>query len=535
MAVWNGETAKDCENSSAITLRNGKELKVKEKEVDASSKNEKNEEPKFDDKEASQEEAPQGRPFLKTSMTKIDVHSGTLTMEFDGEVVKFNIYDAIKFPNNDDCVYSVDIVDYLAQEHCEHAGKDELEVAITSPSQQDDDDGICYNGEVKEIVNTLNSAPVPQSGNLAYLSLPISNTRRLPSVLKAQEEKLVAVLNEHKTAIGWTIADIKGISPSTCMHRILMDEGANPLRQPQIKLNPPMMDVVEAEILKLFEVGVIYPISVTQWVSPAKLQLHQRIRRRRHSLARSAPSRIGVCHLDSAMHDHIPTVYGAVLGQKVGKASHVIYYASRILNDGQRNYSTIEKELLAVVFALEKFRSYLLGAKVFVYSGHADLRFLMVKKEARPRLIRWILLLSEFNMEIKDKRGTKNRVADHLSRLVHIDEEMSLREEFPDEQLFSASTALSCEKNSEEGARLGIFLAVHILRRLRFLFGIPRAIMSDRGTHFCNQIVASLLKKYHVTHKILTAYNPQSNGQAKVSNREIKSVLEKTVNPTRKD
>ena len=75
-----------------------------------------------------------------------------------------------------------------------------------------------------------------------------------------QEEKLVQVLKEHKTAIGWTIADIKGISPSICMHHILLEEGAKPSRQPQRRLNPPMMDVVKKEILKLLEVGVIYPI-----------------------------------------------------------------------------------------------------------------------------------------------------------------------------------------------------------------------------------------------------------------------------------
>ena len=65
------------------------------------------------------------------------------------------------------------------------------------------------------------------------------------------------VLKEHKTTIGWTIPDIKGISPSTCMHRILLEEGARPSRQPQRRSNPPMMDVVNKEILKLLEVGVI--------------------------------------------------------------------------------------------------------------------------------------------------------------------------------------------------------------------------------------------------------------------------------------
>ncbi|CAL8988429.1 unnamed protein product, partial [Prunus brigantina] len=131
---------------------------------------------------------------------------------------------------------------------------------------------------------------------------------------------------------------------------------------------------------------------------------------------------------------------GAVLGQRVNKLAHVIYYASRTLNDAQLNYSTTEKELLAVVFALEKFRSYLVGSKVIVYSDHAALRFLLTKKDAKPRLIRWILLLQEFDLEIRDKKGSENVVADHLSRLVdenHGDGKiLPLNESFPDEQLF---------------------------------------------------------------------------------------------------
>uniref|UniRef100_A0A2C9UQJ8 Reverse transcriptase domain-containing protein n=1 Tax=Manihot esculenta TaxID=3983 RepID=A0A2C9UQJ8_MANES len=84
---------------------------------------------------------------------------------------------------------------------------------------------------------------------------------------------------------------------------------------------------------------------------------------------------------------------GAVLGQRVGNSPHVIHYASRTLDATQSNYTTTEKELLAVVFALEKFRPYLLGTKVIVYSDHVALRYLIKKKEAKPRLIRWILLL----------------------------------------------------------------------------------------------------------------------------------------------
>ncbi|KAM1940761.1 hypothetical protein ACFX13_028427 [Malus domestica] len=97
---------------------------------------------------------------------------------------------------------------------------------------------------------------------------------------------------------------------------------------------------------------------------------------------------------------------GAVLGQRKDRLPQVIYYASRTLNDAQLNYATTEKELLAVVFALEKFCSYLVGAKVIVYIDHAALKYLLSKKDAKPRLIRWILLLQEFDLEIRDKKGS---------------------------------------------------------------------------------------------------------------------------------
>jgi hypothetical protein len=94
---------------------------------------------------------------------------------------------------------------------------------------------------------------------------------------------------------------------------------------------------------------------------------------------------------------------GAILGQSIDKLPHVIYYASRTLNDAQLNYSTIEKELLVVVFALDKFRSYLLGSKIIIYSDHVALKYIFSKKDAKSRLIQWVLLLQEFDIEIQDK------------------------------------------------------------------------------------------------------------------------------------
>ena len=106
---------------------------------------------------------------------------------------------------------------------------------------------------------------------------------------------------------------------------------------------------------------------------------------------------------------------GAVLGQRKDNKPCAIYYASKVLDPAQMNYTTTEKELLAVVFALDKFRSYLVGSKIIVYTDHAALRYLLSKQDAKPRLIRWILLLQEFDVEIRDKKGVENTMADHLS------------------------------------------------------------------------------------------------------------------------
>jgi hypothetical protein len=108
---------------------------------------------------------------------------------------------------------------------------------------------------------------------------------------------------------------------------------------------------------------------------------------------------------------------GAVLVQRKEGRVHAVYYASKTLNGAQLNYATTEKEFLAVVFAFEKFRSYIVNLKVIVYTDHAAIKHLLDKKDAKPRLICWILLLQEFDVEIRDKKGVENVVADHLSRM----------------------------------------------------------------------------------------------------------------------
>ncbi|KAM6552105.1 hypothetical protein CsatB_001913 [Cannabis sativa] len=292
---------------------------------------------------------------------------------------------------------------------------------------------------------------------------------------------------------------------------------------------------------------------------------------------------------------------GAVLGQRVDKVFRTIYYASKTLNDAQLNYATTEKEMLAIVFACDKFRPYLIGNKVIVYTDHSAIKYLMTKKDAKPRLIRWVLLLQEFDLDIKDKKGTENLVADHLSRL-ELEEsqntkEVQINEQFPDEQLFSVRESLMVPWYADyvnflaanitppelsrqqlkkffselfdvwgidfmgpfpsSFSNLYILLAVDYVSKwveaaatpandgktvLRFLqkniftrFGTPRAIISDEGSHFCNKQFEALLSRYGVRHRTALPYHPQSNGQAEISNREIKMILEKTVQGSRKD
>ncbi|CAN6552314.1 unnamed protein product [Malus baccata var. baccata] len=550
-------------------------------------------------------------------------------------------------------------------------------------------------------------------------TLPVIVSSSLTTI---EEEKLIRVLKDHKTAIGWTLADIRGISPTTCMHRILLEEGAKPTREAQRRLNPPMMEVVKKEIIKLLDCGVIYPISDSRWVSPVQcVPKKSGVTVVKNAENELVPTRIQtgwrVC-IDyrklnaTTRKDHFPLPFidqmlerrfikdfskisnplcrlfqkdvafdfnkecekafnhlkeiltsapiivppfwslpfelmcdasdyalGAVLGQRKDKRPHVIYYASRTLNDAQLNYSTTEKELLAVVFALDKFRSYLLGTKVIIYTDHAALKYLFTKKEAKPRLIRWMLLLQEFDIEIRDKKGSENVVADHLSRMVHEEDAAPIIQTFPDEQLMSVKVSepwyadlvnylvskhvpsellkhqgdklkkearfyvwddpylwkycpdqviRRCQRTGNIGSKqqmpqtpifsveifdvwgidfMGPFPSSHgflyILLAVDYVskwveakatrtndsrvvadfvktnifarFGMPRVLISDGGSHFCNRTIEALLKKYNVTHKVATPYHPQTSGQAEVSNREIKQILEKTVRPTRKD
>nr|GEY42743.1 reverse transcriptase domain-containing protein [Tanacetum cinerariifolium] len=193
------------------------------------------------------------------------------------------------------------------------------------------------------------------------------------------------------------------------------------------------------------------------------------------------------------------------------------------MNDAQAHYTMTKKELLAVVYAFKKFQPYLVLSKSIVYTDHWALKYLFNKQDAKPRLLQWVLLLREFDIIIRDKKGTENLAVDHLSRL-----------ENPQQKNFVVKGMSSQQKNKFfkdvkhyfwDEPFLFKICADQVIRR----FGTPRAIISERGTHFCNDQFSKFMLKYDVTHCLATAYHPQTSWKVEVSNRGLKRILERTI------
>ncbi|XP_021737694.1 uncharacterized protein LOC110704206 [Chenopodium quinoa] len=194
---------------------------------------------------------------------------------------------------------------------------------------------------------------------------------------------------------------------------------------------------------------------------------------------------------------------GAVLGKKKKGRSHVIYYASRTLDEAQMNYTTTKKEMLVVVFAMDKFRSYLICSKVIVYTDHIVVCYLMTKKEAKSRLIRWVLSLKDFDMEMRDKKGPEKYVADHLSKVpFEYKEDVPINEDLEFETLMAMAS-----KSSPWYANIANYLACGVVppelssqQKKRFFKEVRRYFWND--PYLFKQCGDGLFQKYVPDHEI---------------------------------
>nr|GEU86595.1 reverse transcriptase domain-containing protein [Tanacetum cinerariifolium] len=424
--------------------------------------------------------------------------------------------------------------------------------------------------------------------HLEYAFLEGDN--KLPVIIAKElgDEKksaLIKVLKSHERTISWKLFDIQGINPKFCTHKILMEEYYKPAMQHQRRVNPKIHDLIKKEVEKLLDARLIYSISDSPWVSPVHCipkkggftvveneeneliptrlvtgwwvcidyrKLNEATRKDHFPLPfmDQMLERLGenefYCFLDGffgcedanlslnwekshfmvkegivlghkiskngievnrakidviAKLPHPTTVKGAVLGKRHEKHFKPIHYASKTMNDAESNYTTTEKEMLAVVYAFEKFRSYLIMNKSIVHTDHSALKYLFAKKDAKARLLcaPWFADFANYhagNFIVKDMTSQqKNKFFKDVKHYF-----------WDDPFLFKICVDQVIQQ-----------------------FGSPRAIISDRGTHFCNDQFSKVMLKYGVTHRLSTVYHPQTSGQVEVSNHGLKRILERTI------
>ncbi|XP_070004875.1 uncharacterized protein [Nicotiana sylvestris] len=197
----------------------------------------------------------------------------------------------MKYPGDDAFTYSffkLDVVGELTEKYkFDKLVEDTLERCITQSSTVDDEDPeikkedeafeiehqVVNQEELKEEASKPNVELKVLPTHLKYAFLETNNFSVIISanLTGTQELKLVELLKKHKKAIGWSIADIQGISPTICMHKILLEENNKPVVKPQRKLNKNLEEVVHKEIIKLLDAGVIFPIFDSQWISPVQV------------------------------------------------------------------------------------------------------------------------------------------------------------------------------------------------------------------------------------------------------------------------
>ena len=233
-----------------------------------------------------------GRPFLATANAIIHCRGGLMTLSFGNMTVNLNIFNVIKEIGDDEEICEVNMIESIVQNYVDHVSYDDpLKSCLVSPScvkevttsEMEFLHSIIKHSEVMEANGwapifekfppiedrvlpseekppKLELKPLPSHLNYVFIGVEETFPVIISSSLESdQENKLLKILRTHKTTIGWTIVDIKGISPLICTHRIHLEEDVKPSRQPRRQLNLVMKEFVKKEVLKLLDVGVITP------------------------------------------------------------------------------------------------------------------------------------------------------------------------------------------------------------------------------------------------------------------------------------
>nr|GEY39699.1 DNA-directed DNA polymerase [Tanacetum cinerariifolium] len=304
-------------------------------------------------------------PFLSTAHALIDVYEREITLRHDEQSLTLKCGDTPSISyNNFESLNKVDLIDATYEEYSQILKDEPPEV------------------ELKELLPHLEYAFLGDNNKWPVIIAKDLSVDEKTALLK--------VLKSRKQAIAWTLTDIKGIDPEFYSHKILLEEDYAPKVQSQRRVNPKIHDVIKKEVEKLLDARLIYPISDSPWVSP----IH------------CVPKKGGMIVITNDENELVPTrlvigwrpfelmcdasdfAVGAVLGQRIEKHFRPIHYASKTITEAESNYTTTEKEMLAVVYAFEKFGSYLIMNKIIVYTDHSALKYLFAKKDAKARLLR---------------------------------------------------------------------------------------------------------------------------------------------------